>query len=758
MIPLSRTSVLAFTLAPLLVSCGGGGYNSSGSGGTTPPPPPASVHVTVDVLANRHPISPYVYGGAFPKDTQTITDSNLTAVRWGGNASTRYNWINFDTSAAADYYFINRPMGNPPLYQDSKQFVANVTAAGGSPLVTIGMLPWAAKDATSYSYSVAKYGAECKVDPFNSDHGNGVKTDCQTNVTGNDPNDANIPLKDDPSGGDPPGTVYRHPWVTALATAFGSAPHFYNMDNEIDIWAGTHRDVHPNPANYNELRDTYLSEARALKTWDPVAVRLGPVSCCWYFYWRSAAGSSDTSSHGGADFLPWWLNEVAWSDRAAGTRSLDVFDIHAYPDGPDTTSFTQVQKQALAVRIYRDWWDPTYSSESGYIVGGGFSIEPVDSKPFRIPRMRALLNTIYPGTQFSITEWSAEFAGATDFSTALGDADGYGILGRERVYLASRWVAPDPADPNYQTLKLYRNYDGQHHTFAPISVSATNDGDPNLFSSYAAVDATGTLLTLMVVNKDRQNAVTAQITPNGFTPANVTAYTLSQASPNTVVASSSQAWSSTINFAPYTATLLVIAGSTPKIPATEWDPNPDTVMVPAGGIVTLQPKITSGSGSVTLGTPQSDTGITLAVAQGNVTTGQTGSVSVTAGGTPGFFRFTIPGTDTGGITQNQSGWIVVGKPAATLAKTGDGQTGAINTTLNLSVTLSPGQSGGVATGATVFFTADAGTLSSRIVTTDSSGKASVVLTLPSTAGAVHVNAEGPFALGHPVVTFTEAAQ
>jgi hypothetical protein len=58
----------------------------------------------------------------------------------------------------------------------------------------------------------------------------------------------------------------------------------------------------------------------------------------------------------------------------------------------------------------------------------------------------------------------------------------------------------------------------------------------------------------------------------------------------------------------------------------------------------------------------------------------------------------------------------------------------------------------------VFFTATAGTLSSRIVTTDSAGKASVVLTLPSTTGKVHVTAEGQYALGHPQVTFTETAQ
>ena len=49
----------------------------------TPTAPATIVHVTVDVLTNRHPISPYVYGGAFPKDGPTISDSNLSTVRWG---------------------------------------------------------------------------------------------------------------------------------------------------------------------------------------------------------------------------------------------------------------------------------------------------------------------------------------------------------------------------------------------------------------------------------------------------------------------------------------------------------------------------------------------------------------------------------------------------------------------------------------------------------------------------------------------------
>jgi hypothetical protein len=609
---------------------------------------------------------------------------------------------------------------------------------------------------SGWSFSVSKYGAQCSTDPYNHDAGNGVKSDCSTNLTA-DPNDANVELLDYPGANDPPGTVYRNQWTAALASAFGTAPHFYDMDNEMDIWGGTHRDVHPNPSGYDELRDTYVTEARALKGGDSKALRFGPVSCCWWFYWNGA-NNNDKSAHAGVDFVPWWLNEVYWQDKVSKTRSLDVFDIHAYPDGPDTSGWSQTQKQALTARIYRDYWDPSYVSESGSINQNWATfIQPNKTIPFRIPRMRAIANMIYPGTPLSITEWSAAFAGESDFSTALGDADAYGLLGRERVYLASRWVAPDPSNPNYQALKLYRNYDGQHHAFATTSVSDTNNGDPNSFSSYAALDSTGKTLTVVVLNKDPGNTVQAQFTVNGFTPQQMTSYTLSSTNPTKIVASSTTAWSSTMNFAPYTATVLVVSG-TSKLPAAEWDLNPDTIMVAAGGKVLLHPRIASGSGSVNLGTPQADSGITLAVTQPTLGSGKNGSIAVRAGTTPGFYHFTVPSTDSAGVAQQQAGWIVVGNPAASFTKTGDNQKGLTGSKLNLSVTLNSGESGGSAGGGTIFFTTTAGSLSSRMVATDSSGKASVVLALPSTPGTVHVTAEGQFALGHPLATFTETAQ
>jgi len=719
-----------------------------------------SINVTVDALSNRHTISSYIYGGAYPQDAPTITDSGLTVVRWGGDATSRYNWKLFTDNAANDYYFEDfnyTEIGDG----DSTKFITDVKGAGSHPLMTMVMLPWVAQSAENgsnghWSFSVAKYGPQCSVDPYNTDAGDGLKTDCVTTLTAN-PNDANVPLLDQPGTSDPPGSVYRNQWAPALASAFGSSPHFYNMDNEIDIWGSTQRDVHPSPTAYNEMRDTFVTEARNLKGWDPKAIRLGPVSCCWWFYWNGA-NNNDKGAHAGVDLLPWWLNEVYWEDKVANTRSVDIFDVHAYPDGPDTSTWTQAEKQALAARIYRDYWDPTYVSESGTINQNWATfLQPNKTIPFRIPRIRAIANMIYPNTPISFTEWSAAFAGESDFSTALGDADAYGIFGSQRMFLASRWVAPVPTNPNYLALKLFTNYDGLHHGFATTSVSDTNNGNPDLFSSYAALNSTGNTMTLLVLNKDPANTDQVQFAVNGFTPQQVTSYTLASTNPTKIVASTTSNWSSTMSFAPYSATLLVVSGTT-QLPGAEWDLNPDTTMVAAGNKVVLQPKVTSGAATVTLGAPTSDSGISLVVSEPTLSKGHNGKITVTAGSTPGFYHYNVPSTDSSGVAQQQGGWILVGNPPASFTKTGDKQKGAAGSQLTLAVTLNPGQSGGSAAGGTVLFTASAGTLSTRIVDTDSTGKATVVLTLPSEAETVHVTAEGQYALGHPSVTFTETAQ
>lgn len=754
---------------------------------------PTLVTVNIDTLATRHTISPFIYGGNPSQGTAQAADLGMSLARFGGNEASTYNWQLHTYNTAGDWYFedggLTDSNGGP---FDSEKFITEYQNVGTHALVTMPMLNWVAQAGGHWSFSVAKYGAQCKTDPYNSDAGDGLATDCATPITNSADTSSYYPLVDTP-GQCPSGTtdgstcLDRQTWAQALATAFGSGTctvpdstisscHFYDMDNEVDIWNGTHRDVHPNPPGYSELANVYEAEAGALKTWDPAAVRFGPVSCCWWFYWNEGPSGDDKTAHAGVDFLTWWLQHVNWMDQINGSRTLDVFDIHAYPT-PSTSGLTVQQSQVVAANAYRDYWDPTYKSTSPDMGSSDANEQPDITYPFRIPRMKAMVNAIYPGTPLSFTEWSAAAANVSnaeaDFSTALGDADAYGVMGREGLSFATRWGSPESGNPNYLALKLYGNYDGAHHGFGTLSISDSNNADPNVFSSYAALDAAGTTMTIMVINKDPNNAAQVTFNLNGFTPSTYTSYSISSTAASSIQASSSQAWTASQNFAPFSITLLVVSGTETAKPASEWYLNPDDLMIPASGTATLSPVLTSGTAGVTLssavfdayeGAPACSGSLTLTNAK--ITATQPATITVNTGSTPGFCHYTVTGDD-GTATQTQGGWIVVGNPAATMTSTGSGQSAANGTALPqpLTITLNAGQSGGSASGAGVFFTTSAGTLSNGttsgtkvIATTNSSGVASVTLTLPSSPGTVTVTAQTEFGLGGATATFTETAQ
>jgi hypothetical protein len=763
--------------------------SASGSGSVTVTAVTSTaVTVNIDTLANRHAISPFVYGNN-DQTISDISDVGYTFSRWGGNDASNYNWQLQTRNAAADYYFEDYGGAG-----DQVQLITNTQNAGSHALTTMAMMDWVAR-ASGWSFPVKVFGAQCSVDPYNTDAGDGLVAgstgNCSTSttpVTANAVTTAYYPLVDTVQDC-PAGTtsetscIDRETWAKALATAFGSGTcsvpystitscHFYDLDNEPDIWNGTHRDVHPVASGYDELANLYETEATNLKTWDPAAVRFGPVFCCWWFYWNGANGN-DRAAHGGVDFLPWWLNQIYWFDQINGARTLDVFDIHAYADCGPTTNFTNAQLQAATVKCAAYYWDPatlnpdtnnTYTSNE----------EPKPGIPFHIPRFKAMVNAIYPGTPLSFTEWGAGLAqnSGSDFSTAIADADTFGVFGREGLSFASRWGGPSPGTGEYLAWKMYLNYDGLHDGFGTVSLSDTNNGNSNLFSSYAALNSTGTTMTIMILNKDPGNTVNVNFNLSGFSASSYVAYTLSSAASGAISASSSMAWNATQSFAPYSITLLVVNGTEASTPASEWYLNPDDLMVPAAGTAILRPAIFSGNATVTLSSAVFDSyegapacGGSLAVTNSTITAAQPGTITVTAGSTPGFCHFTVTGSD-GTATQTQGGWIVVANPPATLTPGGNNQSGSAGTALGqpLTVTLSPGQSGGTAAGAGILFTTSAGTLSngtasgtSVIALTNASGVASVTLTLPSTKGSVNVTAQDQFALGGASVNFTETA-
>jgi hypothetical protein len=437
--------------------------------------------IRVDTSQNVHPISPLIYGmNQAPKEHLEALGIKLN--RWGGNPSTRYNWkLGNAWNAGRDYFYRNGDYGYTGS-SASDDFVTETLAAGADALVTLPTLGWVAKNNDANTCSFPTPDGQC---------GDAEKASCDKPGAIADPNRANVPSD--------VGSVVG--WVKHLLVEKKYAVRFFAMDNEPDIWGATHYDVHPSCTTYAEIRDKYIEYASAVRAVAPQAELLGPVSCCWYFYWNSAAGAADKAKHDGQDFLPWFLDEVRRHDQQAGGRTLDVLDVHYYPEGLYNQNIDPATA-AHRLRSTRSLWDKAYVDESW--IG-----EPVNL----ISRMKELLVEHYAGTHLGISEWN--WGADTSINGALAIADVLGIFGREDVYLASYWRYPELGSPGFYAFKMFMNYDGRGGHFGDTSVQAISEA-PDQISAYAGLNGASDRLTLLLMNKDPNNAMAVKLDIKNF--------------------------------------------------------------------------------------------------------------------------------------------------------------------------------------------------------------------------------------------------
>jgi len=466
--------------------------------------------ITVDVGANRHAISPFIYGANWADQT-TVSNLNLTANRRGGNATSNYNWQVNATNHAADWYFesLTDSDGSTPS-AGPDAFITATKAAGGEPMITIPLMDWIAKlganRAGLSSFSIAKYGAQTSSDPWFTDAGNGVKASDGTNITGNDPNDAYVPNS----------SSIQQAWVQHLVSKFGSSNgsgvKFYIMDNEHGVWPAEHRDLMIQGLTMETIRDKIIDYAGKVKAVDPSAQIVGPEEWGWpnYFlssYDTSVAGNTDRNAHGGMDYMPWLLSQLKANNDATGQRLLDVFSLHYYPqynefNQGDSSTAAQLKRNEST----RDLWDVNYVSSSW-----------INASVHLIPRMKDWVNSYYPGTKIAITEysWGAE----SHISGATAEADVLGIFGREGVDLATFWGSLTSTYPICNAFKMYRNYDGLRSTFGDTSVSAAV-ANPDNVAGFAAQRASDGALTVMIVCKYLSGNTPISVNVANFAAAN----------------------------------------------------------------------------------------------------------------------------------------------------------------------------------------------------------------------------------------------
>jgi hypothetical protein len=475
-----------------------------------PMPVTASVNLSVNVSANRHTISPYIYGLNFATES-LANELDLPLRRWGGNATSRYNWQNNALNSANDWYFENSTNSNAYNWGPAEtydQWIEQNERTGTNSLITIPMLGYVSKNGSSCSFSVSKYGAQTDTDPQKSDCGNGI-LQSNGNPINNTPTDASIAVNE----------TFMGNWVTTIVNDHGLAAdggvRFYALDNEPELWSETHRDVHPVDQTYDELLAKSINYGEAIKAIDPGALLVGYSSFGWSGYWYSwhdlqVAEENgykyfpDYATHGNLHQVEWYLTAMHNYEVTHDTRLLDYLDLHYYPaSGVALGLAGNTSQQALRLRSTRSLWDPTYRDES-WIGGNDQEHQYVQL----IPRMREWVDTFYPGTKTAITEYN--FGGLEHINGALTQADVLGIFGREGLDMAALWNYPTPNDalgyddfetlPGAYAFRMYRNYDGNGGKFGETSVSAVS-ADQSKLSIYAAQRSSDSALTLIVINK-----------------------------------------------------------------------------------------------------------------------------------------------------------------------------------------------------------------------------------------------------------------
>jgi hypothetical protein len=195
--------------------------------------------LAVDANASRHPISPYVYG---INDTPTAAWANIMRIpvrRFGGDATTSYNWQNRRQQLRVRLVFPKLAQyTRPPALPDGSSFDLFHEAdlqTGALSLGTISLMDWTPKDTTSCSFSVAKYGAQTSVDPYNPDCGNGVLPTGSRSST----------IRTMPTSR--PAPTFEQQWVVSDAEVRPGKYRrraLWSMDNEPEWWYGVHIDIY----------------------------------------------------------------------------------------------------------------------------------------------------------------------------------------------------------------------------------------------------------------------------------------------------------------------------------------------------------------------------------------------------------------------------------------------------------------------------------------------------------------------------------
>ncbi len=473
----------------------------------------AAIGIVVEADSGRIPISPYIYGkngvGVSDNPERPSVDSvgtNLYRSReagirlareTGGNNSTKYNWRKKITSHP-DWYNNN--------YAHSWDYSAGELSTklpGIQGLYAFQLLGWVASN-TNYNFN--DWGFK-QAHGFNATPG--------LNLAG-----GGIASDDGKSAiqiGDP--TLYTEAWPADSTT--GILPHwfgpgglgldstklrYWNMDNEMEIWDGTHSDVNPSRNGGHKITpeeavQRWIAVAKAARKLFPGIKLVGPsTSDEYHFYnWPTGTVNYKGTNYCWAEYL---IKRLAEAQDSSGVRMIDVYSIHMYfsANTPE-----EIQNQ------YRLLWDSTYldpSANGVKMATGGWNGNEQHQMIFR--RVEGWLDKHFGeghGIKVGATEGGLRSLPGTSSEVAVWYASLLGTFADHGAELYTPWSWDAGM---WEVAHLFSRY---AKTIRVKSVSTTD----SLVSAYSSITPKNDSMVVILVN--RSNSVqSASINLKGFVP------------------------------------------------------------------------------------------------------------------------------------------------------------------------------------------------------------------------------------------------
>jgi len=474
-----------------------------------------TVQIVVNADSGKQMISPFIYGknnvlpNAYLNDdsddevTRAIEAGARIVRQSGGNNSTKYNW-RLKLSSHPDWY-------NNVFARNWDAAAKNLTdkMPGTQGMWSFQLLGKAASS-NNYNFPSWEYNQSQWWDGVhqnlagegvvNPDGGSKALVEGDTDLYLVDwPADSSVAILDHWFGNDGLGydTTYYQYW---------------NMDNEPEIWSGTHDDVMKEQIPAEEFMQLYFKVAKAARARFPGIKLVGPVPANewqWYRYGK------DAISYKGKKYcwLEYFILRIAEEEVESGVKLLDVLDIHYYPTNTDTEKLVQyhriffdrsyVYPDANGVKTVNGGWDNSINKE--YIFGR--------CSDWLSEYMGAEHGVTFGLTESGINSGDANVQ-ASFYASCMGEFMKNGV----EIFTPWSWKPG-----MWETLHLFSRYSEE------FIVDAESE-DETYVSAYPTLNAASDSMTIFLINRHTSATKDIQIDVRGFVINNepIQLYTLSE--------------------------------------------------------------------------------------------------------------------------------------------------------------------------------------------------------------------------------------